>query len=203
MTSNDIANILKHEILYFSWAGGEGYPHEPVDFAIALAAQLRLPVIVVSRALGNIPDTLSKADYITERSSRSSERRSVVLLHYPTAPLMDKIPFRSAAHIVAAEYPTNPLLTWAAKREAWDLRSEETMALNLSPETKKLYDRILWNGNNGWRDAPGKRDARRDLNELRDRGVLDKEQLLGYLVGEKSSRTLEHLASLIDKTLAG
>jgi hypothetical protein len=77
-----------------------------------------------------------------------------------------------------------PLHGWAAVNGAFDVATREVQAPLGEAETK-LYGRILWNGNNGWADAAGKRDALHDLRELRAVGGLDKDRLLGYLVGRK------------------
>lgn len=196
MTMTDIDEILaNHRVIYFPWA--ENDDEDPVAFTIELAKYLGLPITVVAVGKQNIPDELSSAGYVTERSSRASNQPSVTLLYYPTKKLMSAMP--RTGRVVAAEFFMDPLRTWAAKRGAWNIHTGETMALELAPKVEELYSRILWNGNNGWFDKPGQRDALRDLRELKDMGALDKEQLLGYLIGEKSHRSLEQLAKLVDQ----
>jgi hypothetical protein len=56
------------------------------------------------------------------------------------------------------------------------------MVPQLSAAARELYDRIEFNGNNGWADAPGKRDAIRDLRELKAMGELDADLLHGYML---------------------
>jgi hypothetical protein len=203
MTDDATTEILSHRTIYFPWTDGLGYPDDPVKFTIALAHRAQLPITVICHSKTDIPDTLSRAEYITHRSSNVSGRPSVALLLYPDRKTVGRAPTRSAKYLVAAEYPVQLLRTWAAKRGAWDIRNGESMELNLDPNVKALYDRILWNGNNSWRDAPGKRDALRDLHQLRELGALDKEELLGYLMDEKRSDSLEQLEKLIDKAMSG
>lgn len=148
----------------------------------------------------DIADELSSAGYVTERSSRASSQPSVALLYYPTKKLMRATP--RTGRIVVAEHFMDPLHSWAAKRGAWNYHTGETMALELAPDVEKLYQRIRWNGNNGWFDRAGKRDAVRDLRELKSMSALDKEQLLGYFIGLTSDRSLEQLAKLVDQVIS-
>lgn len=201
MTDIDLDQLLSHQTIYFPWSSVQGCQDDPVKLTTALAGQVGLPITVMCSDKSSIPDALQHADYVTERSQCVNGRQSVILLYYPTRRLFDRTALRSAKYVVVAEWPDEPLETWAAKRRAWNARTRATMSLDISPEITETYGRILWNGNNGWHDAPGKRDALRDLEALRDRNLLIKEQLIGYLLGEKSSSALDQLEKLVDQVL--
>jgi hypothetical protein len=62
-------------------------------------------------------------------------------------------------------------------------------------------DRFLWNGNNGWADAAGKRDALHDLREFRVLGILDKDRLIGFMVSRKGLEAVARLGKLVDGVL--
>ena len=62
-------------------------------------------------------------------------------------------------------------------------------------------DRILWNRNNGWADVAGKHDALHDLRELRARGMLDKDRLIGFVVSRKGFESVVRLGKLVDRVL--
>lgn len=196
MTDSD--EVLKHRTFYFSWDDAQGYSEEPTRFAVALSKNLGLSLTVVVATKPDIPDELSRVGYVTERSHHLSAGESVVLLLYPTRKLLYR-PWGRAAKIVVAEWFSDPLEVWAARHDGYDVRTGRAMSLDISDHVIELYERIVWNGNNSWFDKAGQRDALRDLRELKARGELDKDELIGYLLGRKSLRALEQLEKLIDK----
>jgi hypothetical protein len=84
---------------------------------------------------------------------------------------------------------------WAAAVAAVDLLSGEAVAVP-GPNVESLLDDLDFAGNNGWFDAPGKRDALRLLKELADIGTAP-----GFIIGAMlatghTKDSLKHLRKL-------
>lgn len=197
-TAASARDAMDHRTFYFPWEDGLGYPDDPVNFARGLSKEMGLPLTVVAKGKSDIPDELHRAGYVTERSSHGDRGPSVVLLFYPTIRLFDRS-WGNAAKYVAAEWPSDPLDVWAARHDGFNVRTGEAMEVGISDDVRAIYERILWNGNNGWFDVPGKRDALRDLGNLKSQGLLNKDELIGYFLGQKASHSLEQLVKLIAK----
>jgi hypothetical protein len=85
---------------------------------------------------------------------------------------------------------------WAATVAAIDLLSGESVAPP-GPDVESLLDDLDWAGNNGWFDAPGKRDALRLLKELADIGAAPA-FIIGAMLARGHSRdSLKHLRKLV------
>ncbi|MCJ1703460.1 hypothetical protein [Rathayibacter sp. VKM Ac-2926] len=77
--------------------------------------------------------------------------------------------------------------------------TKEELAPALSADAIKFYERIDWNGNNGWHDDYGKRDALRDLRRLREIGELDPDDLAGHMIGRHGNTAIRNLLELAKK----
>ena len=84
---------------------------------------------------------------------------------------------------------------WAATVSAVDLSSGETAA-GPGSEVESLLDDLDWAGNNGWFDAPGKRDTRRLLKKLADTGTAPAFIIGAMLARGHTKDSLRHLRKL-------
>ena len=146
--------------------------------------------------LNQIPKNLVKGHHFTERSRGTLRSPRVVLLLHPTFKLMSHPLPGEMSHVIVVEFPNSRLNGWAAFAGALNLTSKEYMSAEVSDEALALYKRIEWNGNNGWADEWGKRDAIRDLDELKRMGELDIGLLRGYMLSKKSHIAIDRLIKL-------
>lgn len=79
---------------------------------------------------------------------------------------------------------------WARRNHAVHFDTKEKLAPALSADAIKFYERIHWNGNNGWHDDYGKRDALRNLRRLREIGEFDPDDLAGYTIGRHGNTAI-------------
>ncbi|WP_147301838.1 hypothetical protein [Microbacterium sp. AG157] len=98
--------------------------------------------------------------------------------------------------MIVLEWETGEFAGWARHNRALNFDTGEDLVPTRSAEAMELYERIAWNGNNGWRDDWGKRDAIRDMRKLRDMGELDVLDLAGYMIGRRGSRAIRQLLRL-------
>lgn len=62
------------------------------------------------------------------------------------------------------------------------------------------FDRIDFNGNNGWTKGHGADSSLRIMRDMDARGELDKDLLLGYMLAKGHGGTrIKRLSSLVDK----
>lgn len=101
--------------------------------------------------------------------------------------------------LVVVESILTPLGGWAEAVGALDLTGTHQPA-ERTPDLAEALDRLDFCGNNGWGDDYGRRDALRILQELKAKGLLEKEALLGDMRarGHDTGR-LKRLRQLIDK----
>ena len=182
------------------WTDGEHNLDEGIEFGKALAQSAKLPLEVGMPQLNQIPDELAKLPHFTERSHSSLRIPRVVLLLHPTYKLMRHGRPGDGSYAVVVEFATEKLHGWATFTGALNIKSKEAMSPKLSAAARELYERIEFNGNNGWADAPGKRDAIRDLRELKDMGELDVDLLRGYMLtrSQTSDTAIERLIKLAE-----
>jgi hypothetical protein len=102
--------------------------------------------------------------------------------------------------LCAVEHPTLRLVGWAAARGAVNLATGEA-PVPFDAAVTTLLEYLVFAGNNGWFDAPGKRDARRILGELRTLAPsLDADFLAGYVLGKgQSADASKHLHAMAGK----
>lgn len=192
------SSILAHDVFFQPWNDEVNNITPAIGIAQALAHELKLPLRVAAPTLNAIPDELSKADYVTERSRRGSSGPHLTLVLHPWLRMATTV--LRGRPVVVAEHFAFPLRVWAANVSALDLESGETLSPKpLTPEVVELLGRIDWNGNNGWMDAPGKRDAIRDLTKLKDFGALDAEVVVAAMLVKHSETHIKQLVKLIEK----
>jgi hypothetical protein len=186
---------------YLPWTEGEHNLDEGIVFGKALATATKLPLEVGMPQLNSIPEELARLPRFTERSRSAIRIPRVVLLLHPTYKLMSHGRSGDGSHTVVVEFATEKLHGWAAFAGAFNIKSKETMSPQLSAAALELYERIEFNGNNGWADTPGKRDAIRDLRELKAMGELNVDLLRGYMLTrtQPSDTALERLIRLVDR----
>lgn len=103
--------------------------------------------------------------------------------------------------LCATEWPDVPLTGWAAARGALNLVTGD-ITPQPADEVVSLLDRLHFAGNNGWFDGPGKRDAKRLLDDLRAEAPdLDAKYVVAYLVGlgDVSADSAKYLLGLAAK----
>ena len=87
------------------------------------------------------------------------------------------------APLCVTEWPDVPLKGWAAARGTVDLGTDE-LTQPPGDEAVKLLEHLHFAGNNGWFDAPGKRDARRLIAELAEVAPeCDGRYIAAYMLG--------------------
>lgn len=124
-----------------------------------------------------------------------------VLVHWP---MFDDLVYASSlargASLCATEWPGVPLAGWASAVGALNLVTGETTP-RPGDDMVALLDHLRFAGNNGWFDAPGKRDALRLLGELRAVDPrLDARFIAGYMLGMgKGASAVENLVKLAGK----
>jgi hypothetical protein len=138
----------------------------------------------------------------TPRSNHASFSNRPVLVYVPDYDVMHlALRYARGSAIAVVETVSSPLVGWASAVGALDLTTGEPTRPALSDAQRKTFDRIEFNGNNGWTRGFGADSTARILRSLRDAGDLDKELLLGYMVAKgKHGRAIDRLVDLIDKT---
>ncbi|TFC48910.1 hypothetical protein [Cryobacterium shii] len=204
MTSGDSmqTQLLAHKYFYIPWADRVNNFDPGAEFGQLIARAAGLPLQVAVPLKNQMPESLKRADFVTEKSSGhlGNQARVVVILH-PTLKLLSRaLPSDSTSQVGVVEFATVRMHGWAAANGAFNVATREVPDSVGVAETK-LYERILWNGNNGWADAAGKRDALRDLRELRVLGKLDKDLLIGYMVSREDYEAVVRLGKLVDAVL--
>ena len=104
--------------------------------------------------------------------------------------------------IVVVEDPSFSCARWADEIGAVNLIEKRIHSTHRSSEHQQILEAIDWAGNNGWFDAPGKRDLLRALDDLVALGKFDKEEILAYQIvrgRHGHSDSLIHLSKEIDK----
>jgi hypothetical protein len=189
--------------VYVPWSDEE--PHasradQAVGLARALAAQIRQPVIGIASTKDQLPDDWGKLPYRTRKSSANAVPAPAVEIHFwPSIDDLASMSPKRASHAFVLEWASDDLSGWARHNHAVHFDTREELAPALSADAIKLYERIHWNGNNGWYDDYGKRDALRDLRRLREIGELDPDDLAGYMIGRHSNTAIRKLLELAKK----
>jgi hypothetical protein len=111
-----------------------------------------------------------------------------ILAWLPTFDAFVEATRKAGAAICAVEHPDSPLSGWAIATRAIDLGTGGPTPDTRSPEIAELLDHLVFAGNNGWTDSPGKRDARRLLAELKSAGALDEGLVIGHVIASGASR---------------
>ncbi len=104
--------------------------------------------------------------------------------------------------VVVVEDPSFSCSRWADEVGAMNLAEKRIHSVRRSENHQKILERIDFAGNNGWGDAPGKRDLRRHLAELARISELDKAEILAHqLVHGKHGNygSLSYLGEEIDR----
>ncbi|MFC4859390.1 hypothetical protein [Actinophytocola glycyrrhizae] len=98
--------------------------------------------------------------------------RGPVLVYRPTRRLL-KVAQGMALSAICVWELVPPVLGWAGQVHALNLSTGQTTVPH--PALADHLDRLVWAGNNGYHDKPGRRDARRILGEIADQGLLDQD----------------------------
>lgn len=145
-----------------------------VRFAIELAARVGAPPIAVVTGKHMIPDDWGKRPYRTRTSSGNLHPGQPVEVHiWPSLEDLVALRATTTGHAIIIEYADHDLSGWARHRGAMHYDTKEILAPEVSEEALSLYAKIDWNGNNGWHDAPGKRDALRERCESTSHPTYD------------------------------
>lgn len=189
--------------IYIPWSDAESYElraDEAVSLARALAAQVKRPIIGIASTKDQLPDDWGKLPYRTRKSSVNAAPAAAVEVHFwPSIDDLASMNPKRASHAFVLEWASYDLSGWARHNHAVHFDTKEELAPALSADAIKLYERIDRNGNNGWHDDYGKRDALRDLRRLREIGELDPNDLAGYMIGRHSNTAIRKLLELAKK----
>ncbi len=189
--------------VYLPWSDEE--PHAPraeeaVGLAGALAARIGHPLIGIASTKEQLPDDWGKLPYRTRKSSTAAVFGRAVEVHFwPSIDDLAAMSPKRASHAFVLEWGSHDLSGWARHNHAVHFDTKEELVPKLSADAIKLYERIDRNGNNGWHDDYGKRDALRDLRKLREIGELDPNDLAGYMIGRHSNTAIRKLLELANK----
>jgi hypothetical protein len=189
--------------IYVPWI--DGVPHggradETVELAQVVARETGLPVLGVAATTQQLPDDWGRRPYRTSKSRAHSVAGPAVEVYFwPTVDLLASMPPTHGEHTFVLEWGSDDLSGWARHAGAVDFDEKQTMVPTITAEALELYAAIDWNGNNSWRDAPGKRDALRDLRKLKAMGELDPLDLAGYMIGRHGEHAIKNLLELARK----
>lgn len=137
----------------------------------------------------------------TPRGTRPIHGHRPVLVYVPDYDVMSyALQFARGSAIAVVEELTYPLRGWAALVEARNLVTGEVDQQPLSPDVESAYERIHFNGNNGWTSGFGADQTRRILRSLGSQGAIDRDDLLGRMLAKgHNARHLKRLAALVDR----
>ncbi|MFF3959754.1 hypothetical protein ACFYY1_42310 [Streptomyces sp. NPDC001890] len=140
----------------------------------------------------------------TPRASRERAGRGTgpVFAYVPDAKSLDfAMNLARASSLVVVESAHGfPLKGWARQLGAVDLTRPDAQPEALPPELAAAVDRLDFYGNNGFGDRFGKQQAQRILQDLRGKGILEREVILGALAARGASdRSVRNLGQLIDQ----
>ena len=168
-------------------------------FAVArdLASKERLPVMGIAATKDQLPDGWGKLPYRTRKSSVAAINGPAVRIYFwPSLDDLASVAPARSGFVIVLEWEAGELAGWARHNHALNFDTRQELAPALSDGAMELYERIAWNGNNGWRDDWGKRDAISDMRKLRDMGEFDAVDLAGYMIGRWGSRAIRQLLKL-------
>lgn len=196
-------NSIFPRFIYVPWADTD--PHalradQAVRLARALAAQVKHPILGIASTKEQLPIDWGKRPYRTRKSSANAVPAPAVEVHFwPSIDDLAAMSPKRASHAFVLEWASCDLSGWARHNHAVHFDTTEKLMPALSADAIKLYERIDWNGNNGWHDGRGTCDALRDLRTLREIDELDPNDLAGYMVGRHSNTAIRKLLDLAKK----
>lgn len=154
--------------------------------AVELAEDEGLAVMAVASAKDDLPSAWGKRPYRTRKSTAFAVSGPAVEVHiWPAlADLGASSPLR-AKHAFVIEFAGHDLSGWARHSGALHADTGATLAPTVSETAAKIYTSIDFSGNNGWADQPGRRDALRYLQQLKEMGELHPVDIAGYLVAHR------------------
>lgn len=165
-----------------------------------LAEQIGCLIIGVASTKDQLPDGWRRLPYRTRRSSTAAVPAPAVEVHFwPSIDDLASVSPKRASHAFVLEWRFDDLSGWARHNHAVHFDTREELPQTLSADAIELYERIDWNGNNGWHDDHGQRDAPRDLRRLHEIGELDPDDLAGYMIGRHSNTAIRKLLELAKK----
>lgn len=152
--------------------------------------------------VASIEALANRYEATTSRSNRASFGNRPVLAYVPDyGDLQLALRYAEGSAIAVVETVSCPIRGWAASVGALDLTSGEPTP----PATAKQlddFDRIAFNGNNGWTRGFGADVTTRILRDMAARSDLDKDLLLGYMVANgHSGKQIARLGELVDQSL--
>ncbi|TSD95285.1 hypothetical protein FOS14_18135 [Skermania sp. ID1734] len=171
------------------------------------AQRLSLPVVLLTNTFSGQADSGPLADLVrrgaihTTRRSRSvSSGTGPVFAYVPhVRELAYSIQLARNTALCVVETPSFPVRGWASAVGAVDLLTGE-ITPPPAAELKDELDHLVFNGNNGYGDVYGKRDAKRSLGKLSASADYDPDFIVGYLAGSGISENgLTNIQKLIGK----
>lgn len=125
-----------------------------------------------------VDDDVSAIGHYSQGSTYFSARRGgpqtrgPVLVYRPTRKLLNVAQRMALAAICVWEL-VPPVLGWAGQVQALNLGTGQPTLPD--PALADPFSRLVHAGNNSYHDEPGRRDARRILEEIADQGLLDQD----------------------------
>jgi hypothetical protein len=186
---------------------------DAADLAVAWVrnecAEQGSPGLVLYQTLHDLDSCPSSLVRFTQQNRRATLRSRVRGFH--SGPVLAYLPSYRGVEIAAnyargsslcvIEGSLDPLLGWAMEVQALDLTTGETTPDTRSAEMRESLAHLVVSGNNAWADSYGKRMAQHILRDLRDRGELDRDLLVGHVVAHHASdRAMKILDRLIQRT---
>ncbi|MDX6256759.1 MAG: hypothetical protein QOJ11_3093 [Frankiales bacterium] len=163
--------------------------------------------VVANTSQSDVEHLIGRASGTVNRINQSGRGAGTktggpVVVGWPTAPTF-VMAWRHdrQAPFCAVEAALMPLSRWAQQVGAYDLNAGAVTPDTRSPELVKDLDHLEGYGNNGFGDQFGKKMALSYLRRLAERGELDRDVVLGYMLASYrvSDRGIKHLGLLIDK----
>ncbi|AYJ49014.1 hypothetical protein [Rhodococcus sp. P1Y] len=199
---------------YFPYNPDTGFD-APVQLAIAFVLRHDPNPTILVPSIGSLSGTRSLESFAKKRpvltplnEGRSHAVRGSAMLVY--APALKELElamrYGRRGSIAVVEDPSWLADRWADEIGAANLGSvpPRIHSVSRTPEHERILKAIDWAGNNGWHDAPGKRDLIRLLGELNGIGKLDKGEVVAYqLVHGRNHRyqSLLGLEKQVDKII--
>lgn len=169
-------------------------PQRPWDEALGLAVawiadrcqEEGATAVLVTNAFGSpaYPEVLAglgRYEHVTPRSSSASDGQGPALAFVPNPKAMDLAIWlaRGSSLAVVESSTEHPLRGWARGVGAINLVDPGVVLAPLDPQLTEAVESLRMCGNNGYVDTYGKRDAKRILAGLKQRGILDVDEIVG------------------------
>jgi len=189
--------IYDHQFIFIPWTSAISHSAASIEATERIATKRGLAITVAVQTLQYVPDVLSRAAKVTERSGHVKPG-GVVLAYYPTYRLMSKIDHLWRSVVVLAEWHQDDHSGWAKSVGAYNVTSGVVMSDGLNEEGNAAIEALLFAGYKGWHDSMAIAQANRALNELLASGGYDRQVVLFRARKARGERGIEKIHSILD-----